>query len=219
MKLRLPEPIEKVSIRMAQKLGLKDGEELQSLINVLFNTLRFQNAVTHLERSTHRAERMRPINFETGINKEGRDAASYVNSWLPKKSNIRLNYLKKVFVNKGLGEEKALEKAHEVLGNIWELTNNPQFFNDFYKSRSGNNMLLHEVWEVRKDKKIYECMNCKSITSNNVENTCPINSCSGKLKEKSKDNLKSHYIRLYRSTIPVTMSVKEHTARISPEKA
>lgn len=219
LELKLPEKMEKVSDQMAEKLGLKNGMELQSLINILFNTLRFQNAVTHLERSTNRADRMKPINYETGINKEGRDAATYTSSWLPKRSNIRLNFLKKVFINKGYIQEEAAEKAREVLSHIWDLTNSPQFFNDFYKSRSGNNLVLQDPWRILKNKSIFECTSCKTISSNNVENTCPINSCNGRIKEKKKEDLKSHYIRLYRETIPVKMSVKEHTAQISPEKA
>lgn len=217
--LDLPDLMKEKLDSIASKLELENGEEFQSILQVLLSTVRHKNAVTHLERSKYNSDRMKPVNFEYSLNKEATDKKGYVSAWIPKRSNIRLDYLKKVFLEKGLSRENATDSARKTLSLIWELLNSQRFFESFFKSKNGNNLMLHSNWRVRKDKPLYQCSDCKSITSYNVKAVCVTNGCYGRLHLIEKDNLKSHYINQYKRIIPVKMSVKEHTAQLSPQNA
>lgn len=215
--VELPEKL-KMNLEEASKLcGLNNGYELETVINVLLSSLRYKNATTHLERSYVKSDRFIPVNQEVSINFKSNNLKSNVFAWYPQKSNVRLDYIKKIFLRKGYSNRESLEKARYVLEQIWNLLN--YFFDHFFKTKSGNNVLNHTVWRIKLDDPIYECTNCKGITAYNVEGVCPTNGCKGTLIEKQKEELSSHYVRLYKEIITVPMRVKEHTAQLSPEKA
>jgi ATP-dependent helicase YprA (DUF1998 family) len=216
--LDLPELMKKNLDTIAKKLELENGDEFQNTLQVLLSTVRNKNAVTHLERSKYNSDRMKPVNFENSLNKEGTDKKGYVSAWIPKRTNIRLDYLKKVFIKKGFSEEAATESARKTLSNIWDLMNT-HFFDGFFKSKNGNNLILHSNWRVRKNKPLYQCSDCKIITSYNVREVCMTNGCYGQLRVIEKDSLKSHFINQYKRIIPVKMKVREHTAQLSPQNA
>ncbi|SDI11642.1 Helicase conserved C-terminal domain-containing protein [Planococcus glaciei] len=217
--LDIPDQIESNLEVLAQRLNFDNGQELKVALQVLLSTLRHKNAVTHLERSKFNSDRMKPINFENSVNKNAADNKGYVSAWIPKRSNIRLDYLKKIFIRKGLNENAAINAAQEQLLKIWDLINLPLFYESFFKSKNGNNLLRQSIWRVRKNLPIFQCNACKIITTYNVKNVCMTNGCSGLLNSIKSDSLKSHYINQYNNLIPVKMSVKEHTAQLSPENA
>jgi ATP-dependent helicase YprA (DUF1998 family) len=216
--LNLPEMLDSSLNQVALHCGFRNRDEFKVLLNILLGTLRHKNATTHLDRSNARSERFQPVNQETSINFKSRDIKKNVFAWYPKKSNNRLDYVKKVFLKKGHNEKEALDKAKLVLDQVWQIINT-HFFADFFITKSGNNVLKHTIWRIKQEGPIYECMNCKGITAHNINNVCPTNGCNGILVEKEKEQLKSHYVRLYRETLSVKMKVKEHTAQLSPEKA
>ncbi|RAZ67268.1 DEAD/DEAH box helicase [Planococcus maitriensis] len=217
--LDLPDKIESKLEALAQRLNFDSGQELKITLQVLLSTLRHKNAVTHLERSKFNSDRMKPINFEYSINKDATDNKGYVSAWIPKRSNIRLDYLKKIAIQKGMDEEAANQAAREQLSKLWELINLPVFYESFFKSKNGNNLLQQSIWRVRKNQPIFQCSDCKAITAYNVKNVCMTNGCAGSLKPVESNSLKSHYINQYNNLVPVKMSVKEHTAQLSPENA
>ncbi|MBT2572335.1 DEAD/DEAH box helicase [Planococcus sp. ISL-110] len=217
--LDLPEEMESKLDLLAVKLNFDNGQDLKVAIQVLLSTLRHKNTVTHLERSKFNSDRMKPINFENSVNKEAADNKGYVSAWIPKRSNIRLDYLKKIFIQKGLIEEEAISASREQLSQIWNLINLPRFYESFFKSKNGNNLLQQSIWRVRKNRPIFQCGDCKVVTAYNVKNVCMTNGCTGQLKSIENGTLKSHYINQYNNLIPVKMSVKEHTAQLSPENA
>ncbi|WP_394190937.1 DEAD/DEAH box helicase [Paenisporosarcina quisquiliarum] len=217
--LDLPELMKINLDAIANKLDFESGSEFQNILQVLLSTVRHKNAVTHLERSKYNSDRMKPVNYENSLNKEGTDKKGYVSAWMPKQSNIRLDYLKKVFLRKGLSLENAAHMANQTLSVIWDLINSQRFYESFFKSKNGNNLMLHSNWRVRRDKPLFQCSDCKSITSYNVKDVCMTNGCYGQLKLIEKHDLKSHYINQYKRIIPVKMSVKEHTAQLSPQNA
>lgn len=217
--MELPEGINKVIDKVVERFDLSSVEEWRALVNSVFSTIRYMNIVTHLERSHNRSDRMKPVHFDMGLSKEGTDSKTYVKAWIPKRSNARFDYVKRVFINKGMDEEQAKEKSRNILDLLWKLTNQNQFFADFFVSRSGNNVLMHDIWRVRQNRPLYECGSCKIITAYNVSDTCPTNACQGKLHPIDRENINSHYLRTYEQMIPIPMNVKEHTAQLSPDKA
>src|SRR5690606_33897400 len=105
----------------------------------------------------------KPINFENSVNKEAADNKGYVSAWIPERSNIRLDYLKKIFLQKGMDKEAAIQAAREQLSLLWGLINLPQFYETFFKSKNGNNLLQQSIWRVRKNQPIFQCGDCKVI--------------------------------------------------------
>jgi hypothetical protein len=217
--VKLPEEMEENLDDIAQFCGLSNSEEFEVLLTRILSTIRYKNATSHLERSYPKSERFSPVNQESSVNFKSINVKANVFAWYPKKSNVRLNYVKKIFLKNGLSESEALEKASFVLEQIWNLLNSQYVFNYFFQTKAGNNVLKHSIWRINQEGPIYECTNCKGITAHNINDICPTNGCMGTLVEKEKGELRSHYVRLYKETLAVQMKVKEHTAQLSPEKA
>lgn len=193
------------------------GEEFVTMLEVLFDTLRFSNVTTHLERSDPRDELFHPINRTSAVNKSQRSIN--VLAWIPKHaSNGRLDYLKRVYMKKGFSEEEAMFTSKKNLEVIWDnLVQN--YLRELFETFEGNLLLNHQAWRVKINQTVYCCNDCKQITFRNIVGVCPRYQCKGHLELIDIEQSRNHYKRLYEETIPVTMKVKEHTAQLRPTTA
>ncbi len=215
--LELPVEIESKLENIAQALGLQDEKDVMNVLMFLLSSLKKNNAVTHLPRSRYDSEIMSPMKYRYSINMNSSDKSNYVISWLPKRSNIRYDYLKRIYKARGLSEEIAKSKARESLENIGKLLT--RFQTHFFDLQNGNLLMKHSIWRVGKSETIFECSYCKAVTALNVEGVCLTNGCKGRLLEVEESYIQEYYKKLYDEKVLVKMSVKEHTAQLNPRKA
>lgn len=140
-----------------------------------------------------------------------------------KYSNMRFDYLKKLFIKRGSTLEEAKENSSEFLERIF---NNNNFVvlliqADIYKARNKKNEgtiyhLNHKKWLFKTGQKTYRCDKCGKKTTINIENICPTYRCNGELTEYIPSESKhSYYIDIYNNIKRIPMKIKEHTAQLS----
>lgn len=200
--------------------GLMTEDEMKQVFKVLCKSMLEDAAIeAAAELSDEDAERFTARGFIRGYTQNTKKS-KYVEGWEPdgNKTNKRLKYLTKVLD----GNE---EIARKLLKAIW------------------TNFIIHpdkgctEIGEVKKQKvyllkspkikvvtvkKLYKCNVCKSITPYNVRGICEKSGCDGHLEEYDyKEFLKDgHYYRMLTDSSDITtMTVKEHTAQLSPDRA
>lgn len=141
-----------------------------------------------------------------------------IEPWIPEKgkTNKRLKYIMKI-----VNDE---EIARALLESFWNVFINEK--NKYIKQvefRDGKRpyQLNIEKVKVKSVDKLYICDECKGITSYNVKDICDNPRCNGKLVEYDLQNRlkENHYYNLYRNLEIAPMTVKEHTAQLSSEKA
>jgi hypothetical protein len=206
------------------RLGLS-AAEATDLLRCLLHTLRESGAVTIPQGVDIRDEAFAPRNREISI----RQAVSTygVLAWMPaeKRSNRRLNFLKRVLERKGIQVD-----AHELLLQIWHYLAGPtspwsKVLTPSQDKQHGALWRLNHGWltfEAGSSSHLpLECDTCKQIWWRSVAGVCPTSSCPGTLAPPADSSVlaRDHYARLYTDIAPIGMSVQEHTAQFAAAKA
>lgn len=219
-KLNLPDKMAAAMGKLAKKLHLGNEQEAATLFQILLNTLRQHNIFTHLERSNFASDLMKPRNFRNYlVLADSGSKEIYKIDWLPKRSNIRYNYLLRLYTRKGFSEQQAADLAREVLKEIGTWLFNPIFSNHFFKTDMGNSLVRHDIWYAEKPTILYRCSECNTLTPFNIANNCVKNGCNGDLKEIETVEIQKQAATYYEQYIPIQMKVKEHTAQLDPRQA
>lgn len=145
---------------------------------------------------------------------------SYIEGWCPEigKTNRRLKYVMKV-----LGGDENI--ARKLLESIWRYMVNNEYvlLQSFGKGKKTNNayVLNSKKIKVKAVKKLFVCSQCKNMTPYSIRGICDNPRCNGHLEDYDyisalKDN---HYYNLFSSLDISPMSVHEHTAQLSSDKA
>jgi len=143
------------------------------------------------------------------------------------KTGKRAQFLTKLLTKKGLTEQRAIEKATEALGYVWEA------FRQCDESRQSQDRFLLSVNDARRlnpdwwrafsisnDDVLYQCDTCARVQSVYVGGVCMRHRCPGSVQEIGVKGLKAnHYRLLYEDNLPGVLRVEEHTAQIDKEKA
>lgn len=141
---------------------------------------------------------------------------SYVTGWCPEegKTNKRLKYLTKV-----LGGDEEL--ARRFLLSMWNYLEKNQYVQLCSFGRRNAYKLNIDKVRVKRIHKLYRCPECKGITPFSIKGICENPKCSGQLYEfvPETELAEDHYFNLYTHLTPVPMTVKEHTAQLSSDKA
>lgn len=143
---------------------------------------------------------------------------SYITGWSPEKgkTNKRLKYLTKVLD----GDEAT---ARQLLDSVWTYMQNPN--NEFVVL---SNMGSRNAYKLNAKKikakyvhKLYCCTACRGVTPYNIKGICENPACDGTLVDYDADQelLTDHYYNIYTRLHPTPMSVHEHTAQLSSDKA
>lgn len=141
--------------------------------------------------------------------------SKHIKSWLPNKEtdNIRAEMIKKLFPDK---EDKF---AKDLLEAIWMKLIDKKII--VSKKDSGNYRIDLGMVKVKTADRLYICEKCKTITPYSMKNKCMCWHCDGTLRAYNpvEEKKGDHYRYLYNHLNISPLTVKEHTAQLSSEKA
>ena len=206
------------------ELGL-NADECMDLVRVLLDTVRRQAAVYLPDGVDIQDPVFAPRNALASLRFEGRDYQ--ILSWKPGRGvNGRLDYLNKVFAERGIDAEPS-----QVLSDIWNrwLTEPRSPWRKVLKDspggrRRGITFALRPDWiqfiKHGPDHPAYRCDRCRRIWWRSVSAICPSYRCEGRLGVVESDELtKNYYRRLYTGLQPIGLKVEEHTGQLSSDHA
>lgn len=205
--------------------------DLWDLYCVLFDSLRGMNATTVPDLVNVCDKAFAPRNKEVyfKVESEKSELGNSILGWLPKEknNNRRLDYIKKLYVEKGFNDIEAREKARNFLKQLlmgklykgfWE---KERYIIETPIAREGTVLKLnYKKWQVFKPVKVYVCEKCGSISTRNMRGICPTFRCEGHLIPYiDGKNRFSYYKELYTNMKPIPLSASEHTAQLTSEYA
>ncbi len=205
------------------------------LIKHLINTLRWQGAITYLlpYQNIEREYDFHPRNRLYYIRMDTAKPMDHLFSWMPseKHNNARLDYLKRILINRGMPEDQADENARNILKGLWNyLTATGSAWQNVIKKVNHQKKSIgivyaigHEFWKVDSSPdKLSDwmiCNKCHNIYPIGVDRTCMTYSCMGKLEplDKHEDEIRTNLYRTnYLSKQLIPLKAEEHTAQWTP---
>lgn len=209
------------------------AEETWNIFKVLFNTLRVKGAISFPSTVNINAEEYEPRNREVFFTEEVSEKldGKTIISFKPNigRENSRMDYLKRIYLAKGLAEEEAREKAGELLVRICEFLDGFQRMayidSEFLSGNNGvGKKIDYRKWLVsyiKPQDKLYVCDKCKKISIANVNGVCTQYRCTGHLHEVFAEDFRNdpYYKKMYSDEKVLPMVAKEHTAQISKDEA
>lgn len=208
-----------VDIDIPQLKGIPlDNEEITTLFKVMCrHFMRDASVCTPIDDRFTKADEAEftAAGFVKGYDRTAA-GLSYVTGWSPEegKTNKRLKYLTKVLD----GDE---ELARKFLLSMWTFLEKNQYVQLCSFGRRNAYKLNVDKLRVKGIHKLYRCSECKAITPFCIRGICENPKCSGHLYEfiPETELAGDHYYNLYTHLSPVPMTVKEHTAQLSSDKA
>jgi hypothetical protein len=192
------------------------------LLSELLRTVRSQGAVTMPDEVDADDEAFAPLRGPIYIREQGSDRhRPKVLSWIPGRgTNRREDYLRRVLDAIGADTDpKAL------LAACWRwLTGQRDGWLRGSTVRGAGRVFQvdHETLRLDTLSAVHRCSACRRIAPVEVAGVCLSLGCDGRLEDfilpSARDDT-DHYRHLYRSTAPVPMRVREHTAQWTSEKA
>lgn len=198
----------------------KNGET-KSIINVLADSFRSDNSVYYdeLYRLTPHDKEFFQYGNSQGFVLEPSLKDNYHSCWVENKGlNTRTSYLKRV--SKAMGQEWDTTKANSFLQLVWK--------NIFQKDlRTDDNISyrmdvsafkVHSIFSENKNR--FQCDHCGRITVHYADGICPTYRCDGRLIPfDDAIYQQNHYYQLYNRLDICDVTIKEHTAQLSVDKA
>ncbi len=199
-------------------------EEAWTLMVLLLDTLRTQMALRFPDGLAPTDEFFAPRNREVAFREQTLANASKkgLMAWCAsdKKLNRRLDLLIRFLQRNGCKSEEAAQLSAEVLRGLWRYlshTDGP-FKQHLSASNNGDGVafrLDYRQWRFRLPEQIWECSQCRRLTTRNLRGLCPTYQCQGSLTAVRPGDLPmDHYRRLYETVEPIPMTVAEHTAQL-----
>ncbi len=194
------------------------SEEITMLFKILCLTMMKDASISAGVQFTKAdVERFTVTGFQKGYDRMSA-GVSFVEGWCPEegKTNKRLKYVTKVLG----GDEKT---ARNLLNSIWNYMSNPNnMYIDLQSFGRREAYVLNTAHiKVKTVNKLFICSECMNITPYNIKGICDKTKCNGHLIEYDyKTALKDdHYYKLYTQLEITPMSVHEHTAQLSSDRA
>jgi hypothetical protein len=204
-------------------LGLTSEESLD-LLEELVRTLRQQGAVSTPDGVSARDEAFDPRRGPIFVRLTGAERKRKVLSWLPTRGvNRRLDYLRRVLAALGAPEEPL-----PLLHGMWRLlTESPV---DWLRATTEPSLgVVHQVDHALltchphgPGGQVWQCTLCRRLSPLSVRAICPTMNCAGELQPwplPNPEDDENHYRTLYRGMNPVPLTVLEHTAQLTSERA
>lgn len=216
------------------------NEEAFNLIQLLFNTLRWQGVHTFLlsdRVDLRKDEAFAPRQKAIYVRKDrgGANKERGILGWLPaSRSNARVEIVKKWLVAaRGLDEKDAAGRAVEILRELWDyLTGVSSPWQRYFVAETVAKegvlyQLDYRMWELAPVLDAasggwYICDRCQNISASSLGEICPIYGCTGQLRPLSADHsaLKDNLYRdIYLNGDAIPMRAEEHTAQWVTKKA
>jgi hypothetical protein len=210
-------------------LGLAE-EECWALLQELMRTLRAQGAIDMPDEVDPADEAFAPRRGPIYVRGRGSEPKRKVLSWLPTTgTNRRVDYLSRVLDALDVAADPAA-----LLDGIWQDLdpNTPGdgprrwFRCDTFPKIGPVRRIDHRKIRVRtavgEDEVLYRCDRCRRIAAVSVRGVCTTLRCDGRLEPWQRPaaaHERDHYRHLYLESSPVPMTVLEHTAQWTSEKA
>jgi len=153
-------------------------------------------------------------------------------AWEPAEghTNKRLDYLLRLYQKRTDGDTEARGTALMALRGIWKCVVHPNgplggLFEKGLSHKGESNLLRlkPQWWDValvEKERPVFRCDTCGTVTAFHVRKICPMTRCQGKvapyLVEEKREN---HFFSLYKEMVPIPLEVREHTAQLEKEAA
>ncbi len=142
-------------------------------------------------------------------------------------NNMRLDYLTKIFEQRGQDKKTAKENSIVFLETIF---NDPMFIRILISSGIYKNyamkgegtvyVLNHKKWLFKMNQKTYHCSKCGKKTTININGVCPSYRCNGMLREFTVESSRQkYYVDIYNNIKRIPMKIKEHTAQLESTHA
>ncbi len=205
------------------------SDEIWEIVAQILQGIRIHRAVDFPDELRQNHPLFGKRNKEISFRFSDSNTKSGIMSISPKEkyNNMRMDYLMKIFQNKGYSREDSRKNATEFLERIFNDMNfiklllASKIYTSSHKKDEGTVYKLnHKKWIFRTDKKIYSCTKCGKKTSINIDNICPSYRCDGELEEYDAENSRQlYYIDIYNNIKKIPMKIKEHTAQLSSAHA
>ena len=204
-------------------LGLS-SEESWDLLEELVRSVRQQGAVSTPEGVDPKDEAFDPRRGPIFVRLTGAERTRKVLSWVPTRGvNRRLDFLRRV-----LAAMDRPEDPFPLLQGMWRLlTDSPV---DWLRPTSEPSVgVVHQVdhalitcQPLRPGSHVWQCTLCRRLSPVSIRGVCPTMNCGGELQPWTLPDPagdQNHYRTLYREMNPVPLSVLEHTAQWTSERA
>ncbi|GAA1256218.1 DEAD/DEAH box helicase [Pseudonocardia aurantiaca] len=214
--------------RPLTELGLTD-EESWSLLQELLRTLRAQGAMDMPDEVDPADEAFAPRRGPIYVRGIGSEKANKVLSWLPTTgTNRRADYIARV-----LHTLDSATDAKQVLDALWQDLDPDRggdgphtWFRSDTLARVGTvRRIDHRKLRLRvvdEQEQMFRCTRCRRLAAVSVRGVCTTLRCDGRLEpwhRPATELERDHYRHLYLTSAPVPMTVQEHTAQWTSEKA
>lgn len=209
-------------------LGL-NSNEIWNIVEQIFHGLRIYRALDFPEDLRYNHAIFGQRNKEMYFRFAEADPSAGIMSIIPKEgyNNMRVDYLRKIFIKRGCNIEEAKNNAISFLEKIFSDTNFIKYMVDtgIYKSCNLPKeaivyQLSHDKWIFKKEQKIYSCNKCGKKTPININNVCPSYNCDGNLGDFNTEYSRhSYYTEIYNNIKRIPMRIQEHTAQLVSKQA
>jgi ATP-dependent helicase YprA (DUF1998 family) len=213
-------------------LGLTPAE-CWGLLAELARTVRSQGALTMPEEVDPADEMFDPRRGPVYVRVDGAEAKLKVLSWLPTRGvNRRMDYLRRVLAelrcpgsgtrpDPGSPAEAAEAGAgvREVLAGCWRALTAVRegWLLGCALPRIGQAYQVDHTWLALSPGGtggLFQCDVCRRRAAFSLRGVCPTLGCAGRLRPAAGgDDDDEHYRALYRHTVPVSLTAREHTAQ------
>jgi ATP-dependent helicase YprA (DUF1998 family) len=205
--------------RALTALGL-DETESWALLAELVRSLRQQGAITMPEGVDPRDETFDPRRGPIYVRADGAEPKRKVLSWMPTRGiNRRLDYIKRL-----LGVLGGKADPREVLRGCWRFIEDISdgWLTATHEPRVGVVRQVDHTWLLLGvpgvSEPLYQCQQCRRISSVSVRGVCTTLGCSGTLAPVTEID-DDHYRYLYQHLNPVPLTAREHTAQLASTTA
>jgi ATP-dependent helicase YprA (DUF1998 family) len=200
------------------RLGLAETEAWH-LLAELARSVRQQGAVTMPSEVKANDEAFAPRIGPIYLREMGSETKRKVMSWLPVRSNRRLDYTARVLNRIGCDDDPV-----EVLADCWRFLDG--LSDGWFEIRQDKTLgvvrqLDHRSFRLEvpaENGGVWQCRLCRAVAPVSVRGVCPTLGCGGDLALITPDE-DSHYRYLYKTLNPVQMAASEHTAQLSSQYA
>jgi len=206
-------------------------DEVWTLYEILLDSIRAHGAMAFPETPVRPDDEcFAPRNREIFLVYEAGGASRAAVKWLPSagRTNGRIGVMKAVVGT----QEVSQEQTEAALLAVWEDLTNPRcgvlrtrgVQNGVARYQLDRERLLIATTQIG-NARWYQCATCKQLTPHPLRGRCFSVNCGGRIEECDPSDLlgNSHYGRQYVTPHEVTpmapMSVREHTAQLSNERA
>ena len=196
-------------------LGLSAAESW-TLLAELVRTLRLQGALTMPDDVDPTDEFFDPRRGPIYVRTDGAEARLKVLSWLPTKGvNRRLDYVRRLLAVLAPDTPQAASDPRETLAGCWRFLAaiGDGWLADEAVPQLGRVRQVDHTWlTVAPGGPAHRCDRCRRFAAWSLRGVCPTLGCAGTL-EPSEADVDDHYRVTYRSTSPVPLVAREHTAQ------